>query len=141
MCISLIQEQVARQSALMMGISDEVVELDQIEIVPRQKNFLGNEDSPGGPTTAVVIPDASPDKPSRPATVHTLPGETLQDDAEEENDDDSEESDESAGEEEEEEEDDDEGEGDEEEEEKAEDGEEDDEGDDEDEDDSSDEDE
>jgi len=40
MCISLIQEQVARQAALMAGSKDEVIELDVIEIVPRRKKFL-----------------------------------------------------------------------------------------------------
>merc|ERR1719273_1043216 len=59
MCISLIQEQVARQSAMMLGLSDEVIELDNVEITPRQKDFLNTEteNDVGGTSNAVIIPE------------------------------------------------------------------------------------
>ena len=77
MCISLIQEQVARQAALMAGTQDEVVELDVIEIVPRRPNFF-ETDSPSQEVAAVpnVVPDTVSLTEDRPETALTLPGET-----------------------------------------------------------------
>ena len=95
MCISLIQEQVARQAALAAGTKDEVIELDVIEIVPRQKDFFGTKGEPI--VDAVVVPNVdSDDLPldeDTPETTGALPGETI-DNGEAENDDDEEDKDE-----------------------------------------------
>ena len=83
--MSLIQEQVSRQSAAMLGITDEVIELDNVEIVPRQKDFLGIEESKAENTSAAVILPETPATPEdRPATAGTIPGETILNDEEEE---------------------------------------------------------
>ena len=79
MCISLIQEQVARQSAMMIGSKEEVIELDTVEIVPRQKGFLTNDETKTNVTPVpLVIPDGEIPQADRPETAGTLPGETIE---------------------------------------------------------------
>merc|ERR1719367_872510 len=81
MCISLIQEQVARQANLMAGSKDEVIELDVIEIVPRRPNFFEIEEKvPDIAVVPVVVPDTTSIEEDRPETAGTLPGETMGDD-------------------------------------------------------------
>ena len=46
MCISLIQEQAARAAGAAMGVTNELEELDLVEITLRRANF-GSEDAPG----------------------------------------------------------------------------------------------
>ena len=68
MCISLIQEQAARAANSAMGVTEEVTDLDIIEIVPRQRNFLGDkgEDDPEAVPIASlpgeVVPSVSEDE-------------------------------------------------------------------------------
>ena len=53
MCISLIQEQAARAAGAAMGVTNELEELDLVEITLRRANF-GNEDAPGDIEAAAV---------------------------------------------------------------------------------------
>ena len=46
MCISLIQEQAAMAAGAAMGVTNELEELDLVEITLRRANF-GSEDAPG----------------------------------------------------------------------------------------------
>ena len=80
MCISLIQEQVARQSAKMIGSTETVIELDTVEILPRQKDFFCKEEpkTDAAPVSFVApVPDITSIHEDRPETTGALPGETI----------------------------------------------------------------
>ena len=46
LCISLIQEQIGRSAAIALGVKHQIVEIDQVEIIPRRKDFLTSDENP-----------------------------------------------------------------------------------------------
>ena len=90
LCISLIQEQVGRSAAIALGIKGEVIEMDEVEIVPRIPNFLESDQTGQEEDVAerVTVPVATG------VVEPTIPGEAKVDDDEENENEDEEESDE-----------------------------------------------
>ena len=93
LCISLIQEQIGRSAAIALGVKNLVIEIDEVEIIPRRKNFLTSNETPedisAGTTTAAVavvpIPDVDGDNDEIEET--GIPGEVNEEDNEEDNED------------------------------------------------------
>ena len=91
LCISLIQEQIGRSAAIALGVKNLVIEIDEVEIIPRRKNFLTSNETPedisAGTTTAAVavvpIPDVDGDNDEIEET--GIPGEVNEEDNEEDN--------------------------------------------------------
>ena len=89
LCISLIQEQIGRSAAIALGVKNLVIEIDEVEIIPRRKNFLTSNETPedisAGTTTAAVavvpIPDVDGDNDEIEET--GIPGEVNEEDNEE----------------------------------------------------------
>ena len=79
LCISLIQEQVGRSAAIALGIKGEVIEMDEVEIVPRIPNFLESDQTGQEEDVAerVTVPVATG------LVEPTIPGEAKVDDDEE----------------------------------------------------------
>ena len=79
LCISLIQEQVGRSAAIALGIKGEVIEMDEVEIVPRIPNFLESDQTGQEEDVAerVTVPVATG------VVEPTIPGEAKVDDDDE----------------------------------------------------------
>ena len=91
LCISLIQEQIGRSAAIALGVKNLVIEIDEVEIIPRRKNFLTSNETPedisAGTTTAVaVVPIPEVDGDNDEIEETGIPGEVDEEDNEEDND-------------------------------------------------------